>query len=190
MGNPRDQERRRRLEEKQRRDAERLAALVRDGDADAALDARRRIREGPSPIVRSILEGVLKDRLAQQPATRPSQKLPVARGSRRAASHRKSDIQIPPSRIARPTNGTTTVQGKLRRYRSQWVIATEDGWFYPPVTSVQEGQPGRLVGRTRVWVIKASPRGVRASVDGDGDPFTAVREVPGGAFEQGKNRHH
>jgi len=170
-------------------EAESLAKKVRNGDELAARQAREVIREGPTDEVRKVL----KEALSARPATTsssPRPTPPVTKSSRSSGKSRQRPPVISAIELEYLSSGQrVTVQGWLRRNHTNWVVQSVDGHFYA-VDVVEEGQPGRLVGRLGRWLLWGTKRGVLARVDGDAVPWTEVREIPGGGFEQGKNRRH
>lgn len=174
-------------------EAEALAARVRAGDRDAARDARRAIREGPLGEVRAVLQSALAERPRRLEPSAQSQPVPAAptKGSADPRRRRRTEATIPPPRqlvyVRPPTR--LSVEGRLRRNGTGWVIEGADGCFYA-VGVVDEGQPGRLVGRRLVWMLRAPKHRVIASVKGEAAPWSEAREVLGGSPGQGKNRRH
>lgn len=171
-------------------EAEALAVQVRAGDDAAVRTARRAIREGPLEEVRVVLLSALADRPRSADAS--AKALPSSRTRSGAGERRpRTEPAIPPPGklvYVRPPS-RISVEGRLRRNGTGWVIEGTDGQFYA-VGVVDEGQPGRLVGRRLVWMLKAPKHRVVASIKGEAAAWSEAREVLGGSPGQGKNRRH
>lgn len=113
----------------------------------------------------------------------------TSRRRRTRAPQRMTVGGISPESVVRLRPGRHRVEGKLRRVGTLWVLETPDGRLLV-LSAVEEGQPGRLVNRTRSWVVRAGKRHRIAALAGDGCRRADIRVVPGGAYGQGKNRRH